>query len=514
MKDVCCRRDEEAVSAPAGIGRRSVLRSALAAAAVLGIGGAVPPTAAARQRGGVGSSAAPPNGALALARFVNNTSYRDLPPQAIEHAKMILASTFASAASGSLIDSVRILRDLAKESGGRQEATIWFDGTRLPAREAARVNAALSDAAASDDSDIRNTAHEGTTLTSVGLAIGERTGASGQDLLAAMVVGYEAAGRIGDARRGGRAGLHASQVVAFGGAVAAAKLLKLTDDQMAHALGIVATTVGGLATGTNSWAREYMGANAAACGVDAALAAGRGYTVNGDMLDGPGGFVDVFGGGAGAAGRLTADLGKEWDIVTNMAIKLVPGGHPHHATAEAAANAAIAANANPADVARITISAPKYRTLPGPAHPTDLIGVAHSPAYIVAAAVADKGYGWIHASPEKVSDPVIAALIDKIATDPDPKPYPDRFPHHHGATVTITLQDGREFSSHVDFPRGSGPRGIDWADVDAKYRALMPLSKLPKERIELALEVVHDFERVRSVSELTGLLVFASGARN
>ncbi len=75
---------------------------------------------------------------------------------------MILASTFASAATGSLIDSARILRDLGKEHGGKPETTVWFDGTKLPAAEAARINAVLSDAAASDDSDIRNTAHHGT----------------------------------------------------------------------------------------------------------------------------------------------------------------------------------------------------------------------------------------------------------------------------------------------------------------------------------------------------------------
>jgi len=509
MKDVCCRRDEEAVSAPAGIGRRSVLRSALAAAAVLGIGGAVPPTAAARQRGGVGSSAAPPNGALALARFVNNTSYRDLTPEAIEHAKMILASTFASAASGSLIDSVRILRDLAKESGGRQEATIWFDGTRLPAREAARVNAALSDAAASDDSDIRNTAHEGTTLTSVGLAIGERTGASGQDLLAAMVVGYEAAGRIGDARRGGRAGLHASQVVAFGGAVAAAKLLKLTDDQMAHALGIVATTVGGLATGTNSWAREYMGANAAACGVDAALAAGRGYTVNGDMLDGPGGFVDVFGGGAGAAGRLTADLGKEWDIVRFLAIKLWPGAHPFSGTVEAAMNAARQSNVAPDQVARILVSGQNRTDVGGSRRPKDLVEAIHSLPYFVASAVADKEFTWVHATEAKIFNPVVTRLMQLVEVDPAPPAV--KYNWSWGGSVTIVTTAGARFTSTVDAPRGSGPRGIEWTDVDAKYRALMPDSKLPAARSQEILGLVHGFERLKSVSELTRLLAPAQG---
>src|SRR4029450_8261272 len=133
------------------------------------------------------------------------------------------------------------------------------------------------------------------------------------------------------------------------------------------------------------------------------------------------------------------------------------------------------------------LAARRYRTPPGPKHPTDLIGVAHSPAYFIAAAIADRGYGWIHASPEKVADPVIAQLIDKIIVDPNPPPYPARFPHPHGATGTITLKDGRQFAAHVDFPRGSAPRGIEWADVDAKYRRLMPLSKLSPDRVEASL---------------------------
>src|SRR2546423_13439614 len=98
---------------------------------------------------------------------------------------MIPASTFASAAVGSAIGSARILRQLAKEQGGKPEATIWFDGARIPVSEAARINAVLSDAAASDDSDIRNTSHEGATLAAAGLAIGERTGEIGQEILGA-----------------------------------------------------------------------------------------------------------------------------------------------------------------------------------------------------------------------------------------------------------------------------------------------------------------------------------------
>src|SRR6266850_2041354 len=132
------------------------------------------------------------NLALTLAQFLNRTRFENLPPKAIEHAKMIIASTLASAAPGSRIDSARIVRELAKEGGGKPEATVWFDGAKLPLNEAARVNAMLSDA---------------------------------------------------------RQGFHASVIVAFGGVVAAARLLKLTDEQLAHAIGLTATTMGGLAIG-------------------------------------------------------------------------------------------------------------------------------------------------------------------------------------------------------------------------------------------------------------------------
>jgi 2-methylcitrate dehydratase PrpD len=489
---------------PDGVGRRSVLRGALSTAALLGMGAVIPSGAGARQRGGGGTTVAPAASALALARFLNNVPYRELPPKAIEHAKMILASTFASAAPGALIDSARILRDLAKEQGGKPEAPIWFDGTRLPVREAARVNAVLSDAAASDDSDIRNTAHEGTTLTSAGLAIAERAGASGQELLGAMVVGYEAAGRLGDARRGGRPGLHASQLVAFGGAVAAARLLKLSDEQMAHALGIVATTMGGLATGTNSWAREYMGASAAACAVDAALAAGRGFTVNPDMLYGPGGFVEVFGGGAAAVERLTVDLGKDWDIVQFLAIKLWPGAHPLSGTVEAAMNAARQANVAPDQVAKILVSGPNRSDVGGSRRPRDLVEAIHSLPYFVASAVADRDFTWVHATEAKIFHPVVTRLMQLVEVDPAPPAV--RYAWGWGGSVTIVTAAGARFTSTVDAPRGSAPRGIEWSDVDAKYRALMPDSKLSAARIAEILKLIHGFERVTNVVELTRLL--------
>jgi 2-methylcitrate dehydratase PrpD len=483
--------------------RRRLLRDSMAIVGAVAAG-AVPHRVFARQRGNADGGGAAVDNTLALARAVNRMRYEDLPPRAVEHAKMILASTLSSAAPGALIDSARILRDLAKERGGRTESTVWFDGARLPAASAALVNAGLSDAAASDDSDIRNTAHYGTTLASAGLAIAERTGATGRDLLGAMVIGYEAAGRIGDARRGGRGGLHASQLVGFGGAVAVAKLLKLTDQQMAHALGIVATTMGGIAIGTNSWAREYMGANAAGRGVDAAEAAARGFTVNDDMLGSRGGFVDVFGGGRDVVSMLSSDLGKRWDIVEFLAIKLWPGAHPFSGTLEAAVNAARQANVPADGVARILIAGPNRTNIGGSRRPRDLVEAIHSLPYFVASAVADKQFTWIHATEGKIFDPVVAKLMNVVELDPAPPQVTYKW--SWGGSVTVETTSGQRFTSTVDAPRGSGPRGIEWSDVDAKYRALMPDSKLPAARLGQILDQIHQFENVKSVSAFARLL--------
>jgi hypothetical protein len=87
---------------------------------------------------------------------------------------MVIASTIASAAMGMDIVSSRIIRELAKERGGAEQATLWFDGgRRLPIGDAARVNAVMSDAAASDDSDLRSIAHIGTIVSTSSIAGGE-----------------------------------------------------------------------------------------------------------------------------------------------------------------------------------------------------------------------------------------------------------------------------------------------------------------------------------------------------
>ena len=445
-----------------------------------------------------------------LAEFLTRTTPADVPPQAVEHAAMLIASTLASAALGTGLESSRIIRDLARERVGRPDASLWFHpGPKLPAAEAAQVNAVASDAAASDDSDLRNIVHAGTILVATGLAVAERTGAAGEEVLAAIVLGYEAAGRIGEAITPGfrTRGFHGCLVAIFAGAVAGGRLLGLDAMRMAQAIALSATSIGGLAVAANtSVAREYHAGLAATLGIHAALAAQRGYQAEERVLEAHHGFFEVYGGleGAIASASVLRDLGQSWDILTDMAIKLVPGGHPHHALAEAAANAARDGRITPDEVESITLSRPDVTALAGPLHPTDLIGMAHSPAYFLAAGVADHGLSWVHATHAKITDPVIHRLIDKVCVGAPPTEDIERY--RQGATVTIRTMDGRTSMSTVYAPKGAGTLGIAWSDIDAKYRALVPQAGVPDHRMEASLSVIHDFRQVTNVSALTNLL--------
>ncbi|HEX2827453.1 MAG TPA: MmgE/PrpD family protein [Burkholderiales bacterium] len=439
-----------------------------------------------------------------LAAFANTAA---IPDKALEYAQMLISSTIASAALGSTIESTKIVRALELERGGVSEATLWFGAAeKLPVAAAARVNALASDAAASDDSDLRNIVHSGTPACATALAVAEKTGASGKETLEAIVMGVEAAGRINSAMIGGLQvkGFHGCIAAIFASVVAAGRLLKLNEDQMTQAISIAATSVGGLhAAAKTSVAREWHAGLISMVGVDAAQAAQKGFIAEETIFETKLGFIEVFG-VKSKADEVTRDLGKRWSMLEDVGVKLVPGGHPHHAVAEAAANASREGNVQPEEVETITISRPGFQGFTGPQFPTDLIGVAHSPAFFAAAGVADRGFTWAHAFPEKINDPRIRGLLGKVRVGEPPTGNLERY--KSGAVVTIETRDGRKLTSTVYAPRGSAIVGIEWKDVEAKYRALVPYAKLAEGNLEKSAAVIRKFRDVANVSELVSLL--------
>jgi 2-methylcitrate dehydratase PrpD len=237
-----------------------------------------------------------------LADFVTRTIPADLPAQAMDHAAILIASTLASAAMGSGLESARIVKDMAQSLGGSPRATVWFDGgIKLPVVYAAQVNAVMSDAAASDDSDLRTIVHCGTPLVATALAAAEHHGGTGEEVLAAIVVGYEASGRVIDAMTGFRErGFHGSQAAIFSATAVAARLLHLDAEQTTHAIALTATSSSGLAKAADtSVAREWHAGMATMAAIQAVRAAQRGYKAEERILEMPLGFFETLGGEKG-----------------------------------------------------------------------------------------------------------------------------------------------------------------------------------------------------------------------
>ncbi len=125
--------------------------------------------------------------------------------------------------------------------------------------------------------------------------------------------------------------------------------------------------------------------------------------------------------------------------------------------------------------------------------------MAHSPAYFTAAGAVDRTFGWANASPEKIADPAIHRVIDMVRIGPEPTENVSAY--RQGATVTIETTDGRSVTNTVHVPNGAGMLGIDWADIDTKYRALAPQA-LDDQQIVDSLAVIHDFRQISDVSAL------------
>lgn len=447
--------------------------------------------------------------AESLARFIVATPHSEVPEYVRTLSKMVAVSTVASAAAGYNLRSAEIIRDLAIERAGRPDASIWFSSSaRLPVAGVAQTNALASDAAASDDTDPRNILHAGTPSSATSLAVAEWLDKSGKEVVTAVAIAYQVAARVTAAISPGfrDRGFHACIGAAFAATAATARLAALDERSTAHALCLCATSVGGLiAAADTSWSREYHAGLATQQGVNAALAAMRGYEGELSIFETPRGFFETFGGTPGeqASDSTLEDIHSTWDMVRDLAIKLAPGGHAYHAVAEAAAVAA--AGISPDDVVAIVVARPGVMAVTGPRHPQDLVGMAHSPAFFAAAGVADGGVTWRHATHDKITDPRIHRLTDLVeAADPAIIDDVDRY--RMGASVTVRSRDGRVGSATVYSPKGSADRGIDWADVDEKYRALLGELGIGKSRVEATLELLHRLDELEQSRAVTALL--------
>jgi 2-methylcitrate dehydratase PrpD len=456
-----------------------------------------------------------------LARFVTTAVKGDLPSRHLELAKMVVASTAASAARGYRIDCVEAFRALALEHGGAPDATVWFNGTRVPAAAAAGVNNASSDAPGMDDTCLLLIGHFGGPATTAAVATWEHQARNAVSVpasrvLNAIVLGYEVGSRLDLALTPGRMdrGFHSRVTSVQSAVVAAGLVLGLSEQQMAHAITLATSDAGGMAIGADhaSDHRPYHAHQSAFEGTRLARLAQLGVTGRPDVMEAARGYFSAFGGQE--ISDVTKDLGGRWNFVDYMAIKLIPGAHPFHVFAEAATTAVLDHDIEPDAVARIIISGQQLTGVQmkdwiGIRHPRNLSDAAHSVVYFVAAAIADArsgGFAWQHMDPGKMTDPRIARLQDLVEVDPGPPPLANpRFVHLDGGRVSIVTTSGEVFTSHVQVPSGSA-RAVQWPAVRDKFRRLVGGAGMPEDQVEETLRRIEHFEGLAGPSELTELL--------
>lgn len=188
------------------------------------------------------------------------------------------------------------VRDWVVSAEGRADSAILGTSRRAPSALAALANATAAHALDLDDVAM-TMIHPSAVLAPVVFALGERELASGREVLAAYVAGFEVMTRICRAINPEHyaRGWHAMQTVGvIGAAAAAARLLGLERQETAHAIAISASSAGGLRANFGSMVKPLHGGQAAFHGVQAAELARRGFTGGSDILEGRNGFLQLF----------------------------------------------------------------------------------------------------------------------------------------------------------------------------------------------------------------------------
>jgi 2-methylcitrate dehydratase PrpD len=258
-----------------------------------------------------------------MASFVNSLSYENLPGEVINKAKCCMINGIAIGLSCHDVEFGRMARELIKseELGipSNRGATIFCDGSKVTAMGAAFANAALFHGRAQEDT--LGSSHTGTVITPAVLALAEREGYTGKQILEAVISGYEIVGPLDKFVSGHTTprGFRASPIFGiFGSACAASKLLGLTEEETTNAIGFAAAFASGtlecFAAGTMEW--RYEVGVASREGIMAALLAKQCAKSARTAIEGKTGFLNAFANTNEGSELLTKDLGKTWSIMS------------------------------------------------------------------------------------------------------------------------------------------------------------------------------------------------------
>lgn len=446
-----------------------------------------------------------------LARHFATAQPDALPADKLHDMRRLLLDFFGVALSGARSESGRAAAAVMIDLGGKPQSTVIGHGVKVAAPGAAFANAVSEHSIELDDIDVLALFHYGPPVVSAALAVAEWQGATGAELLAAMLCGCETMNRVSLATNPAlrNRGFHTTPTTGvFGATIAAGRLLGLTGDQMVSALGLAGAQASGLMEmyGPSMQKRVNPGP-AARNGITAALLARAGFTGADTIFEGERGFGHAFAGGIDLS-KLLGGLGETY--TTEVEYKPYSAARPIHNAIDAAL-ALRAAGITAGDITSLAIARHPdwagYHLNPRPAtfHEAQV-----SLPYSTAIALIDGGALPPQYADSQVGRPDVLALIDKMTVSADAS-----LPRGVSCRLTATLGDGRTVTEQVDDPRGSLGNPLTDQDLEGKFTMLAApvIGEDPAARLASAVWNAEKFTDVGELIALAGVSEQAAGPR-
>jgi 2-methylcitrate dehydratase PrpD len=407
----------------------------------------------------------------AVVEFIADARIGDFPEQALAIGKRCIVDGLAVMLAGSTQPAGRIVADYAQSHGARGEATAFG---RKPARTSAALAALINGTAGHaldwDDTQLATTAdrifglltHPTIPPLVAALAFGEREAVTGAAFLEAFLTGFEVECKVAEAISPAhyRQGFHSSGTVGtFGAAVAAAKLLGLHPEDLAHMLAIAASSASGIRVNFGSMTKPLHVGRAAQNGVVAAELAARGLTGGKDSLDPPWGFFQTFSHGEGFdADRIVGKLGNPHAIVwPGVSIKPYPCGVLGHPTMDAMRRLVIDHDVDPDTIEAIRVRAGSNILNPlRYAVASNELEAKFCPAFMVSAIALRRKAGIHEFNDAFVRSEPVQALMRKVERVLDPQIEALGWERIR-STVEVDLTDGRTLVQQAEERYRGGP---------------------------------------------------------
>ena len=422
-----------------------------------------------------------------IAHFVIDHHHREYPPEVLDAARQCLVDWFG-VCLGALNEppAVAVHRMVsAWSSHGRARMLAGGHAAPVPA---ALVNGTLGHCLDYDDTHIESILHgSGPTWAAV-LAAGAQRDASERELLSAFITGFEVGTRVGNGGIGVRlnhSGWHTTCVLGrYSSAAAASALLGLDATQVKHALGIVATQVGGLTASVGTMSKPFHAGKTASDGVLAAELASQGFEAAVDLLDSDKGLMPTLFQDPSVTVRI-AEFGKTWEITRNS-FKPYAACQLTHASIDCALK--LGESIRDAEVTCIRAYVnPLAIKMAGHTNAATSNEGKFSLAYTIALGLSGYRARLEDFMAGRLGDGRLQALAARVET------IPSDAIERTGARVEVTLADGRTVTEETQLAFGSVGHSMGWPDLEAKFLSLS--EPVIGARANVLFGVLRDFDK-------------------